>query len=968
MSSALTSSISRTCNYWLCTTSCGPSLRNGPPARLAPTESATRIRTAMYESLKLRPITCPKDLIDRALQLGRPTVCEYARDKPLTLNLLWDIAYSIHKESLRLDTLEDFNATEADIMRLKESILSTWKSRDARKTSSLGPTFVSSADSRSRESTLGKTFTPRQPAPFSSVPRGPGGGGDAIIASPSVFKPLAPPPGIPTPPGLSHYLQDPMPASFPAMGQPREYNFDPITGRPLRASTPDVLSRFSQSRDASLLTPVSPRVTSLSDLLRSSEEERPLVVGSASHSSRVVTGERMQITTVFPSAADTTLSSSATTAPRISTSSSNVVEGDVRRVIRRDQAPSPNKVLAGSGVGRGTAMKPVRQSTGRGQGLVAMLADSARRVGRGRSAPSPPVGRSGPGERRTDTGTETGPSPAVTMHLDRQGPAVTYSEAASRPPRKTDAPSPKLTPGDVRLKLAAREKEKEAARATLERIRRQEREEDAARKKREEQELRRARRRGVMRSMEREGARRQEEYNRDRRASGACPDPITDPLGWCEHEWSKEGKHHQSPVWAGDLWSASPMHHQQLAAKMVCSWKLVKAYQRTRQSSYICPPAPHVLEAFNHKVNHDTHKELGAQERAVLQYARALQYVSYCNDERYKDQVAPAVKAFWDEVAEPFGSRALRNLDLSHVVGRAMHPNRAAKIPDYGVRDHIALTCGPFFASVESRSQYEARRRRREEERGRVGASSSHRSPSRDLERSRERDREPPAPKANRARSKHRSASRKRALSRTPRGGSPRDSSSSRGRKLPTPPRPSRKETSKRAGSPPTACTDDMEVARSPPLSWEERVQEEEDEKDRHSSIGGDSQPCPSPVRMEGCSVSDVSMAEEGLQQGDSDVVVEEEVEENMETDEHPNVEAPAPTPDKAIPETSEPEAEDDRRSHVSEESTDQNPPHDSDLDEDELLGPATDVSVPGGHSDDSVALVVSPKDDDLYE
>ena len=111
------------------------------------------------------------------------------------------------------------------------------------------------------------------------------------------------------------------------------------------------------------------------------------MVGSVSHSSRVVTGERLQIMTVFPSAADTTLSSSATTAPRISTSSSNVVEGDVRRVIRRDQAPSLNKVLAGSGVGRGTAMKPVRQSTGRGQGLVAMLADSARRVGRGRSRP-----------------------------------------------------------------------------------------------------------------------------------------------------------------------------------------------------------------------------------------------------------------------------------------------------------------------------------------------------------------------------------------------------------------------------------------------------------------------------------------------------------------------------------------------------------------------------------------------------
>ena len=115
-------------------------------------------------------------------------------------------------------------------MCLKESILSKWKSRDARKTSSFGPTFISSADSRSWGSTLGKTFTPRQPAPSSSVPRGPGGGGDAIAMSSLVFKPLAPPPGIPIAPGLSHYLQDPMPASFPVMGLPGEYNFDPITG------------------------------------------------------------------------------------------------------------------------------------------------------------------------------------------------------------------------------------------------------------------------------------------------------------------------------------------------------------------------------------------------------------------------------------------------------------------------------------------------------------------------------------------------------------------------------------------------------------------------------------------------------------------------------------------------------------------------------------------------------------------
>ena len=192
------------------------------------------------------------------------------------------------------------------------------------------------------------------------------------------------------------------------------------------------------------------------------------MVGSMSHSSRVVMGERMQIVTVFPSTAETTLSSSPTTAPRISTSSSNVTGGDVRRVIRRDLAPSPNRVLAGSGVGRGTARRPAKQSTGRGQGLAGMLADNARGAGRGQSAPSPPVGRSGQGERQTGTCTEPGLPPVVMMQLDHQGPAVTYLEATSRPPWRAGIPTSKLMSGDVHLKLVAHEKEKEAARATLE--------------------------------------------------------------------------------------------------------------------------------------------------------------------------------------------------------------------------------------------------------------------------------------------------------------------------------------------------------------------------------------------------------------------------------------------------------------------------------------------------------------------
>ena len=72
------------------------------------------------------------------------------------------------------------------------------------------------------------------------------------------------------------------------------------------------------------------------------------------------------------------------------------------------------------------------------------------------------------------------------------------------------------------------------------------------------------------------------------------------------------------------------------------------------------------------------------------------------------------------------------------------------------------------------------------------------------------------------------------------------------------------------------AFRDAMDVAWSPSMSWEDQVQKEE-EWERHSSTGGDPQPGPSPPPLEGCSVSDVSMADEGLLQCDSDMIIEEE-------------------------------------------------------------------------------------------
>ena len=272
-----------------------------------------------------------------------------------------------------------------NIMHMKDNILAMWKSRDMRKTSSLGPTFISSADSRSWGSTLGKTFIPGGPAPHSGMLCGPGGGGMSAMSS-SAFKPVAPPPGIPLAPGLSSYLQQPLPSSFPVMGLPAEYNFNPITGQPLKASTPDILSWSSNLQDVSAPTSISLCVTGQPNLPGLSQEECPLVVGPPSHSSRVVVGGRVPMVTMSSSTAETTLSSS-NTAPMISTSSSNVTGGDACRVILQHPTSLPSRVLAGAGVGRG-ARRPTKQSTGRGQGLASLLMDKdGNGVGRGQSIP-----------------------------------------------------------------------------------------------------------------------------------------------------------------------------------------------------------------------------------------------------------------------------------------------------------------------------------------------------------------------------------------------------------------------------------------------------------------------------------------------------------------------------------------------------------------------------------------------------
>ena len=87
------------------------------------------------------------------------------------VNVLWEVVYRVCKEVLCLDSLENFNATEVDLMVVKNDILTTWESRDRHMTSSLRLTFTPSSVGASKKgSTLGETFTPcRYTVPASTL-------------------------------------------------------------------------------------------------------------------------------------------------------------------------------------------------------------------------------------------------------------------------------------------------------------------------------------------------------------------------------------------------------------------------------------------------------------------------------------------------------------------------------------------------------------------------------------------------------------------------------------------------------------------------------------------------------------------------------------------------------------------------------------------------------------------------------
>ena len=147
------------------------------------------------------------------------------------------------------------------------------------------------------------------------------------------------------------------------------------------------------------------------------------------------------------------------------------------KVIQQCPLSSPNRALIGAGVGQGQVLARKLMKAG---------------VGKGQSIPSSKA--MGPEEHRrhVDASTSVDIPQPIAMKLDHQGPPVSYSEAASRPPQRETITKDTLQMCDVWMKAAACKKEKAATRATLDHIEWQEWGEQAAQQKEREHESQRA--------------------------------------------------------------------------------------------------------------------------------------------------------------------------------------------------------------------------------------------------------------------------------------------------------------------------------------------------------------------------------------------------------------------------------------------------------------------------------------------
>ena len=291
-------------------------------------------------------------------------------------------------------------------------------------------------------------------------------------------------------------------------------------GQPLWLSISSSYPFLSQSPRTLLSMSINQRLGDMSALLDTDNEEwPPLVVEPPAHLSWVVTGGTVPTITVSSSVAETTLSALPRSSPRVSTSSAGAAGRDVWRAIQQCPLASLNTALVRAGVGWGSVM-------------AKKLAKIS--VGKGWSIPpsnTPKETREQKWDRRhMDIGTSVDVPLPITMKLDPQGPPVSYAKAASRPPRGRLSMRT-LHICDVQMRDALRDIEKVATKATLDCIEWQEQSEQATQRKKKECQSKKAHQREVQQRLAKKGAEWQEKYNQQWRASGACPNPITDPLG-----------------------------------------------------------------------------------------------------------------------------------------------------------------------------------------------------------------------------------------------------------------------------------------------------------------------------------------------------------------------------------------------------------------------------------------------------
>ena len=136
----------------------------------------------------------------------------------------------------------------------------------------------------------------------------------------------------------------------------------------------------------------------------------------------------------------------------------------MHKVIQQHPLSSPNTALIGAGVGRGQVLAKKLMKAG---------------VGKGQSIPLSKA--MGPEERRRhmDASTSVDIPLLIAMKLDHQGPPVSYSKAASRPPQRETITKDTIWICDVQMKAAACKKEKVSTWATLDCIEWQEWDEQA---------------------------------------------------------------------------------------------------------------------------------------------------------------------------------------------------------------------------------------------------------------------------------------------------------------------------------------------------------------------------------------------------------------------------------------------------------------------------------------------------------